>query len=122
MKRWHKQTAKQARSLSIARGATVPRPTGQPVVPLLPDAVRAFLTALEHAHASAATWLTALDDPQASEEARTRASLAIMIEANSLTDDIRDLAEATRADAVAVGAARRTRALTNIRRVVRQHV
>lgn len=126
MKRWHKRPAKTAqqtqRGISIASGAQVPKASGRPVQSLLPVSARAFLAALERAHANVSAWLPTLDDGQASPADQTRASLAIMVEANSLTQEIYALAEATRADAVAVGKARTAHALANIRRVVRQHV
>lgn len=97
---WRKQTANTRQGgISIARGAPLPKPSGRPVTPLLGDAARDFLAALEAAHRNVSAWLPTLDDRDASQAERTRASLAIMIEANSLTDFIRDLALATRADA-----------------------
>lgn len=100
----------------------MPKTTGKGATPLLPEAVRAFLGCLERTQAEIAAWLPTFEDANASPEARTRGSLAIMIAANSLTDDIKDLAEATQADASALGDARRAQAFANIRRVVKQHV
>lgn len=123
VRKWHKQTAAtQQRGISIAGGAPIPKPTGKGAAPLLPDAVRAFLATLEQAQAHIAAWLPTFEDADASPAARTQASLAIMIEANSLTDDIKELAEATQADAMATGDARRATAYATIRKIVKQHV
>ena len=125
---WRKQTATtqqpQQKPLSIARGAPLPQPSGRDVTPLLPDAARAFLAALERAHAHVSEWLPTIDNLSATEAERTRASLAIMIEANSLADDIRDLAVATQADTEAQpgGKVARTVAKSFARRTVRQYV
>ncbi len=108
--KWRKQTAHTAHQRMQQTQQT------------LPEAVRFFLAALERTQAAMAAWLPPLEDAQATPAERTQASLALMVEANALAQEIAWLAVATRADGQATAQTRRATAYATIKRIVAEQV